>query len=289
LDPGVQLTSQAGPPAITCHCDTILLDPGVQLTSQAGPPAITCRCDTVLLDPGVVLPEVWRIDPVPWNRDTGPAPKIDDLVDADPGCRHDIIVDFRECVTPGHLEFLEPSVPPVTDVGELTPSVSSCELNFQTDGPIICQALFQRLGPVAPPVFIGAGGGDPFGGPFGPNIAGPFPPMPPPPDPGPIFIPPWGINPPVLPPIWIGPPILPPSPFGDPFGFPLPLPPIPLPPPILPPPGLPIPPAPRLGLDLGWQAIVTPPAPPKFQLPFIDPQGQGVVDDQYSRRQLGAP
>jgi hypothetical protein len=38
----------------------------------------------------------------------------------------------------------------VTDVGELTTTVSAQELNFQTDGPIICQALFQRLAPRAP-------------------------------------------------------------------------------------------------------------------------------------------
>ena len=38
----------------------------------------------------------------------------------------------------------------VTDVGELTARVSAQELNFQTDGPIICQALFQRLAPRAP-------------------------------------------------------------------------------------------------------------------------------------------
>ena len=34
----------------------------------------------------------------------------------------------------------------VTDVGELSTQISAEELNFQTDGPIICQALFQRLG-----------------------------------------------------------------------------------------------------------------------------------------------
>jgi len=39
----------------------------------------------------------------------------------------------------------------VTDVGELTAQVSAEELNFQTDGPIICQALFERLAPQAPP------------------------------------------------------------------------------------------------------------------------------------------
>lgn len=37
----------------------------------------------------------------------------------------------------------------VTDVGTLTVQVSAQELNFQTDGPIICQALFQRLAPPA--------------------------------------------------------------------------------------------------------------------------------------------
>ncbi|MBP7747358.1 MAG: hypothetical protein KA383_14670 [Phycisphaerae bacterium] len=38
----------------------------------------------------------------------------------------------------------------ITDVGELTAQVSATELNLQTDGPIICQALFQRLAPHAP-------------------------------------------------------------------------------------------------------------------------------------------
>ncbi len=38
----------------------------------------------------------------------------------------------------------------VTDVGELAVEVSAAELNFQTEGPIICQALFQRLAPRAP-------------------------------------------------------------------------------------------------------------------------------------------
>jgi hypothetical protein len=38
----------------------------------------------------------------------------------------------------------------VTDLGTLSSSVSAQELNFQTDGPIICQALFQRLAPRAP-------------------------------------------------------------------------------------------------------------------------------------------
>jgi len=38
----------------------------------------------------------------------------------------------------------------VTDVGELTVQISAVELGFLTDGPIICQALFQRLAPRAP-------------------------------------------------------------------------------------------------------------------------------------------
>jgi hypothetical protein len=52
--------------------------------------------------------------------------------------------------------FLQPNQPAiftagiVTDVGELSVQVSAQELNFQTDGPIICQALFQRLAPRAP-------------------------------------------------------------------------------------------------------------------------------------------
>jgi hypothetical protein len=57
----------------------------------------------------------------------------------------------------GHFQpFFEPGLPAiftagiVTDVGELTVQVSAQELSFQTDGPIICQALFQRLAPRAP-------------------------------------------------------------------------------------------------------------------------------------------
>lgn len=38
----------------------------------------------------------------------------------------------------------------VTDVGELSATISAQELNFQTEGPIICQALFQKLAPKAP-------------------------------------------------------------------------------------------------------------------------------------------
>jgi len=39
----------------------------------------------------------------------------------------------------------------VTDVGELAVEISSEELNFQTDGPTICQALFEQLAPQVPP------------------------------------------------------------------------------------------------------------------------------------------
>jgi hypothetical protein len=38
----------------------------------------------------------------------------------------------------------------ITDVGELVAQVSALELDFATDGPIICQALFQRLAPRVP-------------------------------------------------------------------------------------------------------------------------------------------
>ena len=38
----------------------------------------------------------------------------------------------------------------VTDVGQLACTISAAELNFQTEGPIICQALFQRIAPQAP-------------------------------------------------------------------------------------------------------------------------------------------
>ena len=58
---------------------------------------------------------------------------------------------------PGHFQPNAPNNQPaiftagiVTDVGTLSAQVSSAELNFQTDGPIICQALFQRLAPLAP-------------------------------------------------------------------------------------------------------------------------------------------
>lgn len=40
----------------------------------------------------------------------------------------------------------------ITDLGELTVNVTAEELGFVTDGPIICQALFMRLAPLAPPL-----------------------------------------------------------------------------------------------------------------------------------------
>jgi hypothetical protein len=61
-------------------------------------------------------------------------------------------IEFRGIFDP----FDQPSMPAiftagiVTDVGEIQVQVSAQELNFQTDGPIICQALFQRLAPRAP-------------------------------------------------------------------------------------------------------------------------------------------
>jgi len=38
----------------------------------------------------------------------------------------------------------------MTELGELRVRVSAAELDFQTEGPLICQALFQRLAPRAP-------------------------------------------------------------------------------------------------------------------------------------------
>jgi hypothetical protein len=38
----------------------------------------------------------------------------------------------------------------ITDVGELDVRINAAQLEFMTDGPIICQALFQRLAPRAP-------------------------------------------------------------------------------------------------------------------------------------------
>ncbi|MBL8758883.1 MAG: DUF4157 domain-containing protein [Phycisphaerae bacterium] len=40
----------------------------------------------------------------------------------------------------------------VTDLGEISATFSAADLNFQTEGPIICQALFQRLAPRAPQI-----------------------------------------------------------------------------------------------------------------------------------------
>jgi YD repeat-containing protein len=54
--------------------------------------------------------------------------------------------------------------PAPLDPGSLTAQISSAELSFQTDGPIICQALFQRLAPRAPivaPVMISCQDGNP--------------------------------------------------------------------------------------------------------------------------------
>lgn len=62
-------------------------------------------------------------------------------------------IEFNGFFDPIEQEFLQPAVFTagiVTDVGELRVQVSAEELQFQTDGPMICQALFQRLAPRAP-------------------------------------------------------------------------------------------------------------------------------------------
>lgn len=62
-------------------------------------------------------------------------------------------IGFEGPFDPFELEFGQPAVFTagiVTDVGELAVRVSAQELDFQTEGPIICQALFQRLAPRAP-------------------------------------------------------------------------------------------------------------------------------------------
>ncbi|RIK67496.1 MAG: hypothetical protein DCC65_06615 [Planctomycetota bacterium] len=66
-------------------------------------------------------------------------------------------VESGQAIFPGHFDPFAADGQPaiftagiVTDVGELTAQISAQELNFQTDGPIICQALFQRLAPRAP-------------------------------------------------------------------------------------------------------------------------------------------
>lgn len=81
---------------------------GQTVRSHSADLTVHVECVPPIANPGsCYIPEVWRIDPVPWNRDTAPQNKIDDLIDADPGVRHDIIVDFRSCVTLDHLDFLE--------------------------------------------------------------------------------------------------------------------------------------------------------------------------------------
>lgn len=55
---------------------------------------------------------------------------------------------FEPLVTPAQPAIFTAGI--VTDIGELSVRISAQELNFQTEGPIICQALFQRLAPRAP-------------------------------------------------------------------------------------------------------------------------------------------
>jgi Notch-like protein len=91
-----------------------------------------------------------------------PRPSIAALATAQTGTMREVLV--ASAVESGAIVFsgtfspfgynLQPAIFTagiVTDVGELTAQVSAQELNFQTDGPIICQALFQRLAPHAPP------------------------------------------------------------------------------------------------------------------------------------------
>lgn len=62
-------------------------------------------------------------------------------------------IEFNGFFEPIEREFLRPAVftaGVVTDLGELTVQVSAEDLHFQTEGPMICQALFQRLAPRAP-------------------------------------------------------------------------------------------------------------------------------------------
>jgi len=124
----------------------------VRVTEAADPKShsadltVHVECVPPIADPGsCYIPEVWRIDPVPWNRDVAPQNKIDDLIDGDPGVRHDIIVDFRGFV----------------DVSDIGPC---CEP--EPEGPVICQALFQRLQPQSPFAF---GGGCDGGTPISPE------------------------------------------------------------------------------------------------------------------------
>jgi hypothetical protein len=67
------------------------------------------------------------------------------------------VLSARIVFGPGHFEPYESgnrvayfTAGIVTDVGELSAQVSARQLDFAADGPIICQALFQRLAPRAP-------------------------------------------------------------------------------------------------------------------------------------------
>ncbi|MCK6455714.1 MAG: hypothetical protein L6Q92_04190 [Phycisphaerae bacterium] len=116
-------------------------------------------CVTTLNNAGVPtvpdpMPNAFRLDAVPPGS-------IVTLIDMGTGELNDrLLVPAITTAQVGFPGFFQPfnyanqpaqfTAGIVTDVGELTTQVSAAELNFQTDGPIICQALFQRLAPRAP-------------------------------------------------------------------------------------------------------------------------------------------
>ena len=81
--------------------------------------------------------------------DQGTGEKKDQLLVAEPAQGHAAFPGFFDPFDrAGQPAIFTAGV--VTDVGELSVQISSQELNFQTEGPVICQALFQRLAPRAP-------------------------------------------------------------------------------------------------------------------------------------------
>lgn len=117
--PNVQ-SDDTGPRHVYVYdsCDRLVRSHSADLT-------VYPDCLPPVADPGgCYIPDVWKIDPVPWLRDSPPQNKIDDLIDANPGVRFDIIVDFRECVTPGHLQFLE-NISPQSSVQQSYRVISS--------------------------------------------------------------------------------------------------------------------------------------------------------------------
>jgi len=52
------------------------------------------------------VPAAWKADSIGWKGDVSPANKVDDLIDIDPQGTFDIIVNFKQDVTPTDLGFL---------------------------------------------------------------------------------------------------------------------------------------------------------------------------------------